>query len=177
MSLYLYKLGFVSVTPGQPNMGRAVAVAWLLFLIIVLIAVLNYLLTQRLASGGQARRSKQAIRRIEEHNEAERQRAIRSGYNVCTAGTATSNAFDMDRKRGASDEQAKQSNQRCQRQCQQRHNTGNNGNDGMDDGVPALEQAYGKGVARAAARVGLQPGLTSKGRQPGWPSYLILVGL
>lgn len=100
VSLYLYKLGFVSVTPGQPNMGRAAAVAWLLFLIIVLIAVLNYLLTQRLASGGQARRSKQAIRRIEEHNEAERQRAIRSGYNVRTAGTATSNAFDMDRKRG-----------------------------------------------------------------------------
>jgi cellobiose transport system permease protein len=56
------------------------------------------------------------------------------------------------------------------------NNTGNNGNDGTDYGVPALEQAYGKGVARAAARARAKKlGLTSEGRQPGWPSYLILV--
>jgi cellobiose transport system permease protein len=94
VSLYLYKLGFVSVTPGQPNMGRAAAVAWVLFLIIVAIAVLNYLLTQRFASGGQARRSKQAIRQIEERNEAERQRAIHSGYNA-RAAAATLDALGM----------------------------------------------------------------------------------
>lgn len=61
VSLYLYRLGFVSVTPGQPNLGRAAAVAWILFLIIVLISLLNYALTQRLASAGSRPRRKKRI--------------------------------------------------------------------------------------------------------------------
>ena len=82
VSLYLYKLGFVSVTPGQPNLGRAAAVAWILFLIIVAISLLNYALTQRLATGGQSKKSKEAARLSAERDEAERQRAIRAGTNA-----------------------------------------------------------------------------------------------
>lgn len=52
VSMYLWNLGFNGVSIGQPNMGRAAAIAWLLFLVIVVFAVLNYWLTGRLARGG-----------------------------------------------------------------------------------------------------------------------------
>ncbi|MDH6236307.1 sugar ABC transporter permease [Cryobacterium sp. CG_9.6] len=44
LTLYIYELGW-----GQRNFGRASAVAWLLFLIIILIAVVNFLITRRIA--------------------------------------------------------------------------------------------------------------------------------
>ena len=88
VSLYLYKLGFVNVTPGQPNLGRAAAVAWLLFLIIVAIALLNFYLTQRMASGSRPKGGKKALALAAERNEAERQRAIRSGVNARMAAQA-----------------------------------------------------------------------------------------
>jgi cellobiose transport system permease protein len=47
LTMYIWELGW-----GQRNFGRASAVAWLLFLMIVLIALLNYLLTRRIASQG-----------------------------------------------------------------------------------------------------------------------------
>lgn len=56
VSLYLWNLGFNSVTIGQPNLGRAAAVAWLLFIIIVIIAILNFWLTNRLATSGRQTR-------------------------------------------------------------------------------------------------------------------------
>ena len=46
VTMYLYELGWA----GQRNLGRAAAVAWLLFLIIVLFALLNYAITRRIAS-------------------------------------------------------------------------------------------------------------------------------
>lgn len=82
VSLYLYKLGFVSVTPGQPNLGRTAAVAWLLFLIIIFFAILNYSLTRKVAAGGHPKRSKEADRLLSLREEEERQRALRSGYNA-----------------------------------------------------------------------------------------------
>ena len=48
LTMYLYELGWGS----QQSLGRAAAVAWLLFLIIVGIALLNYLVTARIASTG-----------------------------------------------------------------------------------------------------------------------------
>jgi cellobiose transport system permease protein len=63
VSLYLWNLGFNQVSIGQPNLGRAAAVAWLLFLVIVLVATLNFLLTRLLATDGthsRARRTTQA---------------------------------------------------------------------------------------------------------------------
>ena len=43
-------------------------------------------------------------------------------------------------------------------------------------GVPALEQVYGKSVARAAKRQrNARLGMTSEGRKPGWGSYAILI--
>jgi len=45
LTLYIYELGW-----GQRNFGRASAVAWLLFLIIVLIAVINFLISRRISA-------------------------------------------------------------------------------------------------------------------------------
>ena len=47
LTMYIWELGW-----GQRNLGRASAVAWLLFVIIVLIAAINFLITRRIASQG-----------------------------------------------------------------------------------------------------------------------------
>ena len=49
MTIYLYKLGWT-----QLNFGRAAAVAWLLFLVIVVIGLANLAITRRIASSGSA---------------------------------------------------------------------------------------------------------------------------
>ena len=46
LTMYLYELGWAT----QRNLGRSAAVAWLLFGIIVLFALLNYAITRRIAS-------------------------------------------------------------------------------------------------------------------------------
>lgn len=93
LSMYLWTLGFNNVTIGQPNMGRAAAVAWLLFIIIVLIAVINFLLTNRMASGGKAKVSKEVLAERAAQAERERQLAIRSGVEgrrrLAEHGTST----------------------------------------------------------------------------------------
>lgn len=48
LTMYIYELGWGT----QKNFGRAAAVSWLLFLIIVVIGLVNFLLTRRIASGG-----------------------------------------------------------------------------------------------------------------------------
>ncbi|MFO7689476.1 MAG: sugar ABC transporter permease [Cryobacterium sp.] len=45
LTLYIYELGW-----GQRNFGRASAVAWLLFVIIVLIALINFLISRRISA-------------------------------------------------------------------------------------------------------------------------------
>jgi cellobiose transport system permease protein len=45
LTIYLYNIGWT-----QKNFGRAAAIAWLLFLIIVVFAVANFVLTRRIAS-------------------------------------------------------------------------------------------------------------------------------
>ncbi|MPY10047.1 carbohydrate ABC transporter permease [Arthrobacter bussei] len=47
LTMYIWELGW-----GQRNFGRASAVAWLLFLIIVIIAMANFLITRRIANQG-----------------------------------------------------------------------------------------------------------------------------
>jgi cellobiose transport system permease protein len=47
LTIYIYDLGWT-----QQNFGRASAVAWLLFLIIVILAVINLLLTRTISSSG-----------------------------------------------------------------------------------------------------------------------------
>ena len=58
VTIYLYELGW-----NQRNFGRAAAVAWLLFLIIVLVALLNFLLTKRIASADVPRAARARRRR------------------------------------------------------------------------------------------------------------------
>ena len=50
LTMYIYELGW-----GQRNFGRASAVAWLLFLVILVIAVLNFVITRQIATSGQRR--------------------------------------------------------------------------------------------------------------------------
>ncbi len=56
VTMYLYELGWNT----QRNLGRASAVAWLLFVIIVVITLLNYLITRRIASS-DARPKRKAV--------------------------------------------------------------------------------------------------------------------
>lgn len=101
LSMYLWTLGFNNVTVGQPNMGRAAAVACLLFVIIVALAVVNFLLTNRMASGGMSKVSKEVLAERAARAEAERQQAIRTGVegrrrlNASAVGdTATTGAVE-----------------------------------------------------------------------------------
>ena len=55
---FLWKTGFVSTNPS--NMGRAAAIAWLLFLVIVAMAVLNFVMTSRISTGDSKRAKKEA---------------------------------------------------------------------------------------------------------------------
>ncbi|NMM24903.1 MAG: sugar ABC transporter permease [Phycicoccus sp.] len=48
VTMYLYELGWGA----QQSFGRAAAVAWILFLIIIAIGLLNFFLTQRISSSG-----------------------------------------------------------------------------------------------------------------------------
>lgn len=79
LSLYLWDMGFNKVTIGQPNLGRAAAVAWLLFLIIVALAVLNFLITQYLASGSRTKDKKRQLAAIKAEQKKEYEMARRSG--------------------------------------------------------------------------------------------------
>ena len=58
LTLYLYQLGWT-----QQNFGRAAAVAWMLFLIIIVFAVVNFLITRRIASKGAAMSRPRTCRR------------------------------------------------------------------------------------------------------------------
>ena len=55
-TLYLYNTGW----SGQYNLGRAAAIAWLLFLLILVIGIVNFALTQRIASGSSSGPGKKA---------------------------------------------------------------------------------------------------------------------
>jgi cellobiose transport system permease protein len=63
VSLYLWDLGFNKTTIGQPNLGRSAAVAWLLFLIVVVFAIVNFLLTRRIASTGGTPKVKKSVKK------------------------------------------------------------------------------------------------------------------
>ena len=58
VTMYLYELGWA----GQRNLGRSAAVAWLLFLIIVIFALINYAITRRIASS-DVRHARKAVTR------------------------------------------------------------------------------------------------------------------
>ena len=57
VTMYIYNLGWL-----QRNFGRAAAVAWLLFLLILLISLVNFLITRRIASEGRVPRSRKKVR-------------------------------------------------------------------------------------------------------------------
>ncbi len=59
LTMYLYSLGWGA----QKSFGRASAVAWILFLIIIVFALLNFFLTQRISSSGM-KKEKRRRRRV-----------------------------------------------------------------------------------------------------------------
>jgi cellobiose transport system permease protein len=54
VTMYLYQLGWGS----QNNLGRSAAVAWLLFLVILVISLINFAVTRRIASEGNRVKSR-----------------------------------------------------------------------------------------------------------------------
>ena len=58
MTMFLYELGWGA----QKSFGRAAAVAWILFFIIIVIGMINFAFTRRIASGDSPRPSKKAAR-------------------------------------------------------------------------------------------------------------------
>jgi len=64
-TMYLYELGWGN----QHNFGRAAAVAWLLFLIILVIGIGNFLITRRIASAGTSRKQLRAEARAAQKQE------------------------------------------------------------------------------------------------------------
>ncbi len=65
LTQFMWKTGFVSTNPS--NMGRAAAISWMLFLVVVVFAILSYVLTSRISasepSGGKAKRSRKELTR------------------------------------------------------------------------------------------------------------------
>ncbi|MBK8436542.1 MAG: sugar ABC transporter permease [Austwickia sp.] len=59
ITMYIYELGWGS----QKSFGRAAAVSWILFLIIIAVGILNFWLTQRIASGDAGATSKKTRRK------------------------------------------------------------------------------------------------------------------
>ncbi|MFZ1410529.1 MAG: sugar ABC transporter permease [Micropruina sp.] len=58
VTMYLYEVGWGS----QKSLGRSAAVAWILFLIVVVIALVNYLITSRISSGDAAPKKTKATK-------------------------------------------------------------------------------------------------------------------
>ena len=51
LTRYIYELGWGA----QKSFGRAAAVSWILFLIIILVGVINYLITRSIASSSSGK--------------------------------------------------------------------------------------------------------------------------
>jgi cellobiose transport system permease protein len=60
VTMYLYHLGWGS----QNNLGRSAAVAWLLFIVILLISLVNYFATQRIASDSGVPRERNKRKKV-----------------------------------------------------------------------------------------------------------------
>ncbi len=66
-TLYLYNTGW----SGQYNLGRAAAIAWLLFLLILVIGMVNFFVTKRIATGDSSP-SKKQIKAAQKRYDAQR---------------------------------------------------------------------------------------------------------
>ena len=74
---FLWKTGFV--TQNDSNMGRAAAIAWLLFIIVIILVALNFLLTRRISSGDEpkaTRAQRDAAKLLARQAKSARQAAI-----------------------------------------------------------------------------------------------------
>ena len=81
ITLYLYNIGW-----GQWNFGRAAAVAWLLFLIILVIGVINLLVTRRVVRDEGARSPARGASAAPPHAAARRALDDRAAHTIDDPG-------------------------------------------------------------------------------------------
>lgn len=82
VTLYLYELGW-----NKQQLGRAAAVAWLLFLIIIVFALVNYWLTRRIASADDLSRSAKAARKQTRQNARALARSLKRAPDTAVSAT------------------------------------------------------------------------------------------
>jgi cellobiose transport system permease protein len=58
-TMYIYEVGWGN----QKSFGRASAVAWILFLIIVAVGIINFSITRRISSDDSSQKSRKKVRR------------------------------------------------------------------------------------------------------------------
>ncbi|WPF83170.1 sugar ABC transporter permease [Sanguibacter sp. 4.1] len=94
LTMYIYELGWGN----QKSFGRAAAVAWILFLLIVVIGVLNFLITRRISSSGTravARAKKKSLREAPPTPPAPTAPLAPTGVGVPAAADPTTQPDDL----------------------------------------------------------------------------------
>jgi len=94
LTMYIYELGWGN----QKSFGRAAAVAWILFLLIVVIGILNFLITRRISSSGTravARAKKKALREAPPTPPAPTAPLAPTGVGVPAAADPTAQPDDL----------------------------------------------------------------------------------
>jgi cellobiose transport system permease protein len=83
VTLYLYELGW-----NKQQLGRAAAVAWLLFLIIIVFALLNNWLTRKISSADDLSRSAKAARKQSRKNARALERSLKRTSDAAVPAAA-----------------------------------------------------------------------------------------
>jgi cellobiose transport system permease protein len=83
VTLYLYELGW-----NKQQLGRAAAVAWLLFLIIIVFALLNNWLTRKISSADDMSRSAKAARKLTRKNARTLERSMKRTSDAAVTAAA-----------------------------------------------------------------------------------------
>jgi len=94
LTMYIYELGWGN----QKSFGRAAAVAWILFLLIVVIGILNFLITRRISSSGTravARAKKKSLREAPPTPPAPTAPLAPTGVGVPAAADPTTQPDDL----------------------------------------------------------------------------------
>jgi cellobiose transport system permease protein len=83
VTLYLYELGW-----NKQQLGRAAAVAWLLFLVIIVFALLNNWLTRKISSADDMSRSAKAARKLSRKNARALERSMKRTSDAAVTAAA-----------------------------------------------------------------------------------------
>jgi len=93
--LYLYDVAWGN----QKNFGRAAAIAWLLFLVIIIIGMINFLVTRRISTSSAQPKPPRWVRRRREAQKRARAERAMSTQRVSTTPTPGSTASSTTDRR------------------------------------------------------------------------------